>query len=453
MKTVSCKCKKCQRAVGIFSNLWIQVGKSYLGPVVEPDGELAIRCEGKLRMGDTGTLVEGCHLQNFICDSCAAVLGFRCIQTPVNHVFDDNQVLLRIASVILLDTEGDDIELEIKRVLNINEPSKTNTDGVPDPSSNFPGTVEFQQLKFDLEGQKEYLKRIDNNGFKIVAGLDKRVGRIEIDVKTLHATVGGFKEGIRGVQEGLKSVKSELDGFAKSGTEKRAAFKSLESQLSSINGSLETIQHQAAGLTEEMRKEVSDLKNRLQETIEELDMLRSEINESISADSHARDMAAIRTEIAQLRRELRSVRTGESDRVVPSFPSRELEILTSNIAKIGNRASQVETLQMEFEILKGRVDRAEANREASHSRRVTYPLDPETLLPNSVTRKRASSPKLETVSKRTLSSNQFTDSTVAGYSALPLTPSSQNSTMNLQNPKKRGRPRATTASSNTKDRL
>ncbi|KAK4172453.1 hypothetical protein QBC36DRAFT_362725 [Triangularia setosa] len=265
MKTVSRECKKCHAASG----------KSYLGPVLEPDEELAIRCEGKTRIGEPGIL-------------CAAVLVLRCIQTPVNHVLDDNRFLLKIASFMLFDSEGEEIELEIKRVLSINEPSRVNAGEVSYMSSNFPGTVELQQLKFDIKGQKEYLKHIDNNGFKIVTGLDKRVGRGEDDVNTLHSTVGGFRESIRGVEEGLKRLKSELNHLAKSRTDKRATLKGLKNQLSSTNNTLEMIQQQATGLAEEMREEVSDLKNRILQTKQELDMARAEVNNNISTTNYAR---------------------------------------------------------------------------------------------------------------------------------------------------------------------
>lgn len=29
------------------------------------------------------------QLQTLFCDGCAAILGFRCIETPVNHVLDE----------------------------------------------------------------------------------------------------------------------------------------------------------------------------------------------------------------------------------------------------------------------------------------------------------------------------------------------------------------------------
>jgi hypothetical protein len=40
-------------------NLWIQVGKAYLSPVVEPADDPTILCDGDARLGDQGTVVEG----------------------------------------------------------------------------------------------------------------------------------------------------------------------------------------------------------------------------------------------------------------------------------------------------------------------------------------------------------------------------------------------------------
>ncbi len=58
METVFCECKKCGAPVGRFVNLWTQIGKSYFSPVVEPEDDLAVRCQGAARIGERGTLVE-----------------------------------------------------------------------------------------------------------------------------------------------------------------------------------------------------------------------------------------------------------------------------------------------------------------------------------------------------------------------------------------------------------
>lgn len=58
MDTIVCRCKKCGSEVGEFINLWTQVGKSYVSPVIEPDEGPAILSRGAVRVGERGTLVE-----------------------------------------------------------------------------------------------------------------------------------------------------------------------------------------------------------------------------------------------------------------------------------------------------------------------------------------------------------------------------------------------------------
>ena len=62
----------------------------------------------------------------------------------------------------------------------------------------------------------------------------------------------------------------------------------------------------------------------------------------------------------QLRNELGREPAQVTARSDPGFSAHELDILTSNISKIGNRASQIESLQMEFELFKTRLQRLEA---------------------------------------------------------------------------------------------
>jgi len=58
MDTILCSCKNCDSEIGEFANLWTQVGKSYVSPVIEPDEGPAVLCHGVVRVGERGTLVE-----------------------------------------------------------------------------------------------------------------------------------------------------------------------------------------------------------------------------------------------------------------------------------------------------------------------------------------------------------------------------------------------------------
>lgn len=53
------KCSQCSSELGRFINLWTQIGKSYVTPVVAPEDIRAIATKGPTRVGDENTLVSG----------------------------------------------------------------------------------------------------------------------------------------------------------------------------------------------------------------------------------------------------------------------------------------------------------------------------------------------------------------------------------------------------------
>lgn len=88
--------------------------------------------------------------------------------------------------------------------------------------------------------------------------------------------------------------------------------------------------------------------------------MRGIVKKNVSTSKeHTKELKSLRGEVSALRGLLNTHPASQpSDRSV-AFPNRELNILTDNIAKIGNKESQVETLHMQFEILKGRSERME----------------------------------------------------------------------------------------------
>ncbi|KAK3902720.1 hypothetical protein C8A05DRAFT_15254 [Staphylotrichum tortipilum] len=429
METVFCECKKCDAPIGRFVNLWTQIGKSYFSPVVEPEDDLAVRWQGAARIGEPGTLVQECHLQDIICGSCPALLGLRCIQTPVNHVLDENQILLRLASVELLDNDGREIEFAIKRVLSVDEPSRVSTKAEsPDPTrgapftSAFPGAAEIRQLQGHLHDQREDIRRIDSNGFRIVSALDRRAGRIEGEVAKLQATVGTMTRDFGGLQKELVSLRSEVTKAVAS-AQNPAALAALDARLDSMAATLAAAGQQLTALSTRFDKDTAELRLELAQIHQDMDGLRAVAGHGVSAADHAQDMAALRVEMAQMRRQVDEVRSQGTGRVETAFPSRELEVLTSSIAKIGNRASQVESLQMELEMLKGRIERAEANKQATDGRRLSRPVDSDPPGYSDVfpgTQKRAARSGFEPAPKRPKSSLSHSNlSSAGGYAVSP----------------------------------
>ncbi|OTB07592.1 hypothetical protein M426DRAFT_8589 [Hypoxylon sp. CI-4A] len=96
---------------------------------------------------------------------------------------------------------------------------------------------------------------------------------------------------------------------------------------------------------------------RMQEVLDrQTETAKANLSES---KAHAEEIASLRAEVREPKEELSREQAQKSQPSVAVLPSRELDILTASITRIGQRASQVETLQMELELLKGRVQRME----------------------------------------------------------------------------------------------
>lgn len=306
--------------------------------------------------------------------------------------------MFKLASVTLSDNAGNDAEFVIKRVLDVRGPSKVNATG------SFPGTpnggfspqsytqvVDVFKLQSDLEVQREDISRIDSNGFKIVSALDRRVVSIERELKRLTDTMGDARRDIGITQEDVKFVKAETIDVKRL-VEKRPSTTGLEERLDSVTTALGEVRQEVRNLAGQYKSELAELKRELSENRQDTENLKSQIKGRVPSRRHAKDMAAVLAELAQLRQQMNDVssrRPSEQINAPLPFPSRELEILTSSIAKISNRASQVETLQMEFEIMKGRVERVEATGQnpISNTRQPTHTVSiPDTSPPRRVKR-------------------------------------------------------------------
>ncbi|KAL5615597.1 hypothetical protein BROUX41_005636 [Berkeleyomyces rouxiae] len=97
-KTLTASCKGCKFVIGVFSNSWTQVGKSYYTPCEAPQN-IQVQDKGMARRGEPETLVEGCELQDVCCPACRIIFGLRCVSTPPGHVLVKEQLLLHEPSL------------------------------------------------------------------------------------------------------------------------------------------------------------------------------------------------------------------------------------------------------------------------------------------------------------------------------------------------------------------
>lgn len=116
----------------------------------------------------------------------------------------------------LLGNDRKPVELAIQRALRFNEPSRVSGANHQDPSrpqfspADFPGVIELQQLRAELQSQRDDIGRIDSNGFRIVSVLDKRVCGIESEVAALRGTVCGLCHDFGALQKELKELKTDI---------------------------------------------------------------------------------------------------------------------------------------------------------------------------------------------------------------------------------------------------
>jgi predicted nucleic acid-binding Zn-ribbon protein len=296
-----------------------------------------------------------------------------------------NQILLKRSTILPLSKDDNrKVELVVKRYLKLRQAPRSSSDHppeeTPEASSSYgragasngyyaspseAGAADISQLHAEIEAQRGDIDRIDSEGYKVVTALNDAVTRVEAGLGKMEATLAELRRDISGSHDDTASLKTEIKDVKKQSqvgvAENRKIIDRLEGQLKSANKTIEVLRHELSELTAKFDKEFAILKAGLRQNTKEITELKSSVKDRVSVREYAKDMAAVRGELAQLRKQM------EDNRARPAgpFPSRELDILTSNISKIGNRANQVESLQMEFEIFKGRVERIEAAAQAS----------------------------------------------------------------------------------------
>lgn len=223
--------------------------------------------------------------------------------------------------------------------------------------------MELSRLHAEIEAQRGDIDRLNSEGYKVVTALNGAVTRVEAGLGKVEATLADIHREIGGSQEDTASLKSEIKNVKKQSQAKaeeaRISVDRLEDQLKSANKAVQGLRQDLGELTAKFDMHLGSLEAGLGQNTKDIAELRSFAKDRLSAPDQ--DMAGIRREIAQLWKQ-----TDDNNRARPAgpFPSREIDVLASNISKIGNRASQIEGLQMEFEILKGRVERIEAAAQA-----------------------------------------------------------------------------------------
>jgi len=348
------------------------------------------------------------------CGSCGEVLGLECVGTPQNHVLQRDQLLLRISAVAVVDGHtGLPVEINAARSLALRNYPRASAD--PEigagqhhrqtfPPSRNPGPQQESAETTEQDGAEIFLlradvDRLDTAGHQIVSAIDNVVARIDKEVSSLKDTMRLIQRDLGGSQDDIASLKAELNEMKKMAQKNAATLPDLHRDFE--------------GKAAEIKGEVSALKADLVQVKRDMAAMKGCCNgHSAILEGQSKELAAVGSDLIQVRRRLDQDRSKiPPEASSTSFPSTELNILTSNIVKIGNRASKVETLQMEFDILKERVERIERARpDTQATANPPLPRRWEEREERQPRRKRRSSPEISSSKRPMLSSDVPDDS-------------------------------------------
>ncbi|OTA69467.1 hypothetical protein K449DRAFT_428914 [Hypoxylon sp. EC38] len=395
MEQVGCDCASCDRRLGQLFNLWIKIGKSYISPVIGNGENLSAPQTGRIRVGEEQTLIENCHIQDVSCPHCLTTIGLRCLDTPANHVLHNDQLFLRLSSVKITATNGDDpVQVTIQRTLKLKEASGSGSTTANTPpasessahtftGNNGPSELREQlldHLHAQIDSQGEEIQRLNRSGFQMVSSFDNAVLRVEGDIKKLRECMEGMQKDLKtyrsstaSMNDNVNSLRNDLDEEKKASQVMSSSYSNIELELALAKQAIEDVRlslskylnNSAQGQQEHktISSELNSAQRDLRHFREELDRSRKNTTEGISAaKASAKEIVALKAELKELREELAQERSQKPPPPDPEFPSREIDILTTNITKIGQKANQVDILQMEFELFKERLQRMEKTR-------------------------------------------------------------------------------------------
>ncbi|KOS20560.1 hypothetical protein ESCO_005550 [Escovopsis weberi] len=379
MDLVLLKCAKCRAKIGRLPNLWTQIGRKYIT--------------------QAGDARDGHPSPSLRVEAAGSVRG---------------QIIFRMSSVTL-KSDSDQrraAQLKIRNILKLRSPSAATATAAPqlqeespsragftisvEKAGSAPGNpgLEFAQMQTDLEAQKREIQRIGATGFQVVSSFETNVARFEQQMKRMSLSIESVRDDQQAGRKDLSTLRARVSELQRqqqpphqrasspgltvqsSGPDVarlEAQMKAVEKSVGELRQGYQRARSEAAGLRDELRQ----AQHQLQQVRDDNAALRSDVREAYelakegvdTSRLHAAEAASLRREMQQLRADLASGGLQApppppmDDSYSASFfqtHSHELDILASNISKIGHRASQIESLQMEFQLFRSRIQRLEA---------------------------------------------------------------------------------------------
>ncbi|KAI1280065.1 hypothetical protein F5Y07DRAFT_22497 [Xylaria sp. FL0933] len=465
METVSISCSRCYHHLGALLNLWTQIGKGYISPIVQAELPLDTRPEGAIQRGEKGTIVDNCRVQGLVCTECSSTLGSKCLSSAINHVLHEGALLLRTSSIQIKDPiRHTTIEPIIQRVLSLKNPPVRNSEDDGPSSTFFEGYNHEQAANEDpqlghilseIDAQGEKLEQLDTAGYQIVASfnqsvehMNQAIRNLQNDMTRMTGDLSSNSAKTRSLTDELLSTKTEIKDIRRA-LQPLTAQSHLEREPYSVK---DAVVEASASLRIEfddtwgkhqqklnlLGSELENIQRNLMSLRTLLENAKTTANAASSTSStNTEEIAALRTELGQLRQELAHERSYRPPSTHPAFIPHEMDILTSNITKIGQKASQIETLQMEFELLKGRLQRMEAQAPAWERKPTADLQRQEPQQSHSVSQKYYSHPGRSLEDNLNLNTSSLTAPNVRGHDAnRSSSPTASSSSPSAKAPKK-----------------
>ncbi|KAH7133635.1 hypothetical protein EDB81DRAFT_887451 [Dactylonectria macrodidyma] len=240
MAIAAIKCAKCGVKLGAVGNLWIKIGGNHLALVSDtvnaPD--LEISRSGPIRVGESGTVVGGCKLQNVACSSCSAQLGTQCLESTPSHLLNVHYIFLSKSITIKSTVDGRRrVEPKIRQSLSwkvstttvvaAERSSSPTGDQSPNPTSHQKPqpqpSVEFvadEQQDFELDSE-------------VASAFRSVLSYVQREITQLHAELRAVRSAADAQQHKLKE---ELEDAKRAAKEAIDTSKGLESEISVLKG-------------------------------------------------------------------------------------------------------------------------------------------------------------------------------------------------------------------------
>ncbi|KAI0409419.1 hypothetical protein F4802DRAFT_604171 [Xylaria palmicola] len=382
MESVVTRCAHCDHCLGTLLNLWTQIGKSYISPASPAADALEICPEGAIRQGQKGTIVDRCQ--------CRSTVGSKCTGSVINHVLHEGQLLLRTSSIRIEDPDSRDTrEPVIQRLLSLKNPPTYDAQpeagyGDDDDSSSFSEHFDFGQtytgipnldrIQNSIDAQREEIARLDTAGYQIVASFNQTVQRIEEETRKLKNEItqvtgdsSDNKTKTKELSDDVLSVKTEIREI-KDALHPLVAQSHFKQESSSIRNTIAEFRVEFRDKWEMHEQRLNLLESNLESTRRDLKGFQTSLQSARETAKAALSASSTNTE-----EELAMDKTYNPSPASAVLAARDIDILTDNITKIGHRASQVESFRMELDLLKGRVQRIEAQTSNSQRHPATNP--------------------------------------------------------------------------------